>query len=171
MNAAARWIFAAVACLVLPGAACSEPTPAERGAEVTVGLELVAVDGSSRRSFAASAPIHFRLTLHNPTASKVVLAFSSGRTRDAVVLAADGSERWRWSDGRMFTQALSELSLAAGSELAFQLVCDPSQHGADILPPGHYRAAGIIPAFGGELHSAPIEFEIRSAPELELKFD
>ena len=160
MSAAARRMFAVLACLVLPAAACSEPTTAEGDEGVAVELELVAGDGSARRTFAAAAPIHFRLTLRNPTASEVRLAFSSGRTRDAVVLAADGSERWRWSDGRMFTQALSELLLEPGVELTFELVCHPAQHGADALPPGRYRAVGVIPAIGAELRSAPIEFEI-----------
>ena len=43
-----------------------------------------------------------------PAASGVELDFPDGQTHDFVVLDAAGSEVWRWSDGRMFTQAHAE---------------------------------------------------------------
>jgi hypothetical protein len=167
VKAAVRRTLAALALLALAGSACHDPTtpaePAERSGqtrEATVELALIGSDGSERRRFVSAAPIRLRLTLRNPTEREVELTFTSGRTHDAVILGPDGSERWRWSEGRMFTQALSERPLAPGSETIVELLCDPSQHGAAALPPGRYRAAGVIPAFGEELRSPPIEFEI-----------
>ncbi len=167
MSAAVQRTVAILALLVLPGSDCSETTTtaqrterAAQAGEITVQLELIGADGGERRSFAPAAPIRLRLTLRNPTERQVTLSFSSGRTHDAVVLGADGSELWRWSDGRMFPQALSELQLAPGSESSFELICDPSERGEAPLPPGRYRATGVIPAFAEELRSLVIEFDV-----------
>ncbi len=168
MNAAAHRTLATLALLVLTGSSCSEPTAtaqpvegAKQADEVTVELELLGKGGGEQRSFASGTPIRLRLTLRNPTEREVKLVFSSGRTHDAVVLGANGSEVWRWSNGRFFTQSLSKLQLAPGSESSFELVCDLSQGGEVPLPPGRYRAAGVIPAFAEELRSLMIEFEIQ----------
>ena len=160
MIVSARWVLVTIACLVLPGSACSESTAPGGDAGPEVVLVLSAPDGTARNTFEVGAPIHLRLTLRNPTTTELRLAFSSGRTHDAVVSAADGSERWRWSARRAFTQALAELSLAAGAELEFELVCDPARDDGEPLPPGRYRAAAIIPAFDVSLRSAPVVFDI-----------
>ena len=136
----------------------------ERAEKVSVQLELVDADGKAQRAFESKAPIRLRVTLRNPSELPVDLSFSSGRTHDAVVLGPDGSELWRWSKGRMFMQALGGMQLAPDSESSFELVCDPSAQGAPPLPPGRYRATGLIPAFGGELQSLAVEFEVGSSP-------
>jgi Intracellular proteinase inhibitor len=38
-----------------------------------------------------------------------------------LVLVQDGFERWRWSDGQMFLQMLSERGLAPGETWSFEL--------------------------------------------------
>jgi hypothetical protein len=131
-----------------------------RADEVRVELELIDHEGSEQHSFPSKTPIRLRVTLRNPSEQAVKLAFSSGRTHDAVVVDRDGRELWRWSNGRMFTQALSGMQLAPGSESSFELVCDPSAEGGAPLPAGRYTAAGVIPAFGGELHSQAVEFQV-----------
>jgi hypothetical protein len=161
-----RRTLAIAALLAWPAVSCGEPPGADELAsqpsepEVVLELELMGDDGAGQRLFAASAPIWIRLTLRNPTEHEVALAFSSGRTHDAIVVAADGRELWRWSDGRMFTQALSEVQLAPNSVSSFQLECDPTKLPGDALPPGRYRATGLIPALAGELRSGAIEFEV-----------
>ncbi len=180
MKTATRRMLVILALLLLPGSGCSEPMgsagsaetaddmqTAEPPGEVTVELELIDTEAGELRAFASSVPIRLRITLRNPTGHEVELGFSSGRTHDAVVLSSDGSELWRWSTGRMFSQALSELQLAAGSETSFELVCDPSAQGEAPLPAGRYRATGLIPTFGDELRSLAVEFEIEAGEEAE----
>lgn len=113
--------------------------------------------GAPRRAFAEGAPIHLRVTFENAGDAPARLPFSSGRTHDAVVLGTDGGELWRWSDGRMFTQALTELSLAPGERKAIDLLCD-LRHAS--LPPGRYTAAGVLPVLGAEIRSSAVEFTI-----------
>ena len=87
------------------------------------------------------------------------------------MLGPDGSERWRWSNGRVFSQALSELQLAPGAESSFELECNPSDVGGAALPPGRYRATGLIPTLGNELRSSTIEFEVEAEAEAEAKLE
>src|SRR5688500_15643838 len=49
-----------------------------------------------------------RFTLHvtNRGGRNLELMFPSGQTHDFVVLDAAGKQLWRWSEGRMFTQAM-----------------------------------------------------------------
>jgi len=50
--------------------------------------------------------VRLTLNVRNNTSRMVELRFPSGKTHDFVVLDESGKEVWRWSDGRMFTQAL-----------------------------------------------------------------
>jgi hypothetical protein len=182
MRRATRRALSILVLLAQPGVACSEPTsrspeaaspaagresaarqsrdPAEPARPVTVELELIGTHGAGQRTFAGRAPIRLRLTLRNPSEHEVALSFTSGRTHDAVVVDRAGREVWRWSEGRQFTQVLSEIQLRPGAASHFELVCDPSETGGEPLPPGHYEARGVIPAHGDALHTRAIGFEI-----------
>ncbi|HEY0969477.1 MAG TPA: BsuPI-related putative proteinase inhibitor [Gemmatimonadales bacterium] len=58
--------------------------------------------------------VEFALRVTNATDRRFELTFPSGQTHDVVVLDAAGREVWRWSEGRMFTQAVQTKLL--GSE-------------------------------------------------------
>ncbi len=57
--------------------------------------------------------IEFALRVTNATDKRFELTFPSGQTHDVVVLDAAGREVWRWSEGRMFTQAVQTKLLGA----------------------------------------------------------
>ncbi len=61
----------------------------------------------------------FRVT--NNAKKKLELVFPSGHTHDLIVLDAAGEEIWRWSVGRMFTQALQNRFLDAHDTLAYEV--------------------------------------------------
>ncbi len=61
--------------------------------------------------------VEFNLDVRNNTARMVELQFASGQTHEFVVQDASGKEVWRWSEGRMFTQAMQN-KLVKGKELA-----------------------------------------------------
>lgn len=56
----------------------------------------------------------------NTTSQQVELDFRSGQTYDFVVVDSVGKELWRWSEGRMFTQALQNKLLRPRETLTFE---------------------------------------------------
>ena len=67
----------------------------------------------------------FRVT--NNAKKKLELVFPSGQTHEVVVFDAVGEEVWRWSDGRMFTQALQNRIIAAGDTLTLEMIWTPKE--------------------------------------------
>lgn len=65
------------------------------------------------------APQRLVLRVTNATRRVVELRFPDGQTHDFVVL--DSAERpvWRWSDGRMFTQAMRTQAVSGGTTVEF----------------------------------------------------
>lgn len=57
----------------------------------------------------------FTFEVENSGSETVELTFRSGKRVDVAVSDADtGEEVWRWSAGRMFTQAITSVELAPG---------------------------------------------------------
>ena len=50
--------------------------------------------------------VRFAFHITNNANKRLELTFPSGQTHDIVVIDGGGREVWRWSEGRMFTQAL-----------------------------------------------------------------
>ncbi|MBX3132172.1 MAG: hypothetical protein KF689_02140 [Gemmatimonadaceae bacterium] len=83
--------------------------------------------------------VQFSFDVTNASARKLELLFNDGRTHDIVVLDTLGREVWRWSEGRMFTQAVQMRVLRASDTLRFaESWRDPQ--------PGHYVAVATMPA-------------------------
>lgn len=77
----------------------------------------------------------FTFSITNNAKKKLELVFPSGQTHDLVVLDAAGEEIWRWSNGRMFTQALQNRVLAGGDTLAYEMIWSPPAAAADSNAP------------------------------------
>lgn len=75
-------------------------TPSHNNARKVTGVV------STVRVDAAAGDVRFSLAVQNGTKKQVELAFPSGLTHDFVVLDEAGREVWRWSESRMFTQAM-----------------------------------------------------------------
>jgi hypothetical protein len=80
----------------------------------------------------AAGPVTWRLTVTNEGDGDVTLQFASGQQGD-VVLRRDGVEVYRWSEGRMFAQAITCIGLAPGESHTVEL----ADHPVDV-PPGTY---------------------------------
>ena len=80
----------------------------------------------SVQATSANDSIEFVLQVTNTTDEPVPVSFSSGQTYDFVVYDASGAEVWRWSDERMFTQALREESVAPGETLTYSAIWVPA---------------------------------------------
>lgn len=73
----------------------------------------------------------FRIT--NSANKKVEIVFPSGHTHDVVIVDAAGEEIWRWSTGRMFTQALQNRVLSAGDTLTYEMIWTPTANAGTAL--------------------------------------
>jgi Intracellular proteinase inhibitor len=84
-------------------------------------------------------PVRWTFTVANHGSGTRTLTFRSGQQGD-VVLEAGGSERYRWSSGRLFAAVISERELPAGGEWAFSL--------EDVLAvePGTYSLLATVTA-------------------------
>jgi hypothetical protein len=83
--------------------------------------------------------VQFSFRVVNEGTTAVTLTFSSGKRADIAVRNGSGEEVWRWSDGRMFTQAITRATLEPGEQI------EQSYTWAD-PPPGTYVATGILEA-------------------------
>jgi len=64
--------------------------------------------------------VSFALHLANNTKKMLELRFPNGQTHDFIVLDTTGKEVWRWSTGRMFTQAIRTKLLKGREETVFE---------------------------------------------------
>jgi len=84
--------------------------------------------------------VTFRLAVTNAGSTPVELTFRDGRRADVVVYdATTDDECWRWSDGKLFTQAIERVTLAPSDRFEREYVwSDPS--------PGEYVAVAGLTA-------------------------
>ena len=87
-------------------------TPAKAVANNSALVTIVDVDVSN--------DVRFAFHVRNNTKKKIELLFPNGQTHDIAVLDSTGREVWRWSNGRMFTQALQTKLLANGETLSYE---------------------------------------------------
>lgn len=85
------------------------------------------------------AGVRFELTVENAGDDAERLSFRSGQRAEFVVTPADDDETelWRWSRGRMFTQALAEEEIGPGERHSYEGEWDDPD-------PGEYVAVGRI---------------------------
>ena len=104
-------------------------------------------------------PVRMTLTLGNPLSEPVSFHRPSAKPYDFVVRAADGTEVWRWSRGRVFAQVVSSVRLEPGAQMQFEEVWDqnPNAPGASAPVPARYEVAGSA---GPEIESYPVTIEI-----------
>lgn len=88
----------------------------------------------------ARGPVRWTLVVNNGTAGAKTLVFSSGQDGD-VVLRQGGQERYRWSTGRAFTQAIRRVSVPAQGSTTFVL----EEERLDVAP-GEYEAVASLAA-------------------------
>lgn len=84
--------------------------------------------------------ISFALNVVNNTKKNVELNFPTGQTHDFVVIDSAGREMWRWSEGRMFTQALRNKLLGKGEALEITETMKRDKP----LPAGRYTARALL---------------------------
>ena len=108
-----------------------------------------------------------RFTLRwTPEGGPRTLLFPSGKRMDVVVETADGERCWRWSEGRMFTMALSAVTLAAGETFEHSVEWDGRCADGEPAPPGEYVATAEVDL--ARLDDEPLEEPITVSETFEL---
>lgn len=88
---------------------------------------------------AEAASIHFALQVVNSGKKTIELTFPSGQTHDFAIVDSLGREVWRWSTGRLFTQALQNRMLSRGDAMSMT-----ESWNAPSLRPGRYIAIATL---------------------------
>jgi hypothetical protein len=84
--------------------------------------------------------IRFFLRVTNHAEKRVELTFPSGQTHDIVVLDTIGREVWRWSDGRIFTQALQNRVLGSSETVSYAGAWAPERRGGTYVAVASLRS-------------------------------
>lgn len=124
-------------------AADSVPASSPTAAEAPLRLILE----TDREVYARGDPVTLTLTLTNRGDEPVILEFADAQRYDLRILSAAGDTLWRWSEDVAFAQVLGEERLAPGESREWR-----ERHDGR-LPPGEYRARGIVPATGRPLEA------------------
>lgn len=81
----------------------------------------------------AQGRVRFAIEVTNDSPKRVELTFPDGRTHDFAVLDSTGRELWRWSAGRLFTQAMQNRLLDAHNSTTYDERWSPPGPGRYIL--------------------------------------
>ena len=109
---------AAIAFACGPRAVSS--TPADAPPAATQPRESDAPPLASSLDISVRDGVKLAFHATNRGGRRVELVFPSGQTHDFAILDSSGSEVWRWSNGRLFTQALQNRVLAPGETLTYE---------------------------------------------------
>ena len=85
----------------------------------------------------ARGVVRFAIEVANDSRKRVELNFPDGRTHDFVVLNEAGREVWRWSAGRLFTQAMQNRLLDVNDSVVYDERWSPPS-------PGHYTLVASL---------------------------
>jgi hypothetical protein len=77
---------------------------------------------------AVGSPVKLALQVTNLANHTVEVNFPSGQTHEFVIVDSANAEVWRWSAGRMFTQALQNREVDANETLSFREQWDARGH-------------------------------------------
>ncbi|KAB1188753.1 MULTISPECIES: BsuPI-related putative proteinase inhibitor [Haloferax] len=83
--------------------------------------------------------VSLTLTVENQGQASLDLSFANGQRAEFVAVDDDGSEVWRWSDGRAFSMALGSETLAPGESVAYEAEWSSP-------PTGEYEVTGSLAA-------------------------
>lgn len=115
--AAAALVFACGPRTPNPVASARPSAGAERGVTSHVMVDT------------ASGTVRFAIEVTNDTRKRVELSFHDGQTHDFVVLDARGRTVWKWSEGRLFTQAMQNRLLDAHDSAVYAEKWQPAAPG------------------------------------------
>jgi hypothetical protein len=122
-------------------AATSDSRPSGR---LLVGLGAEGLDARGGRiTVPAGRAVTFGVVAENRGRQSARLVFPTGQSFDLVV-SRDGREVWRWSAGRVFTQAVREEEVRPGERRAERITWPGTDQQGQAVEPGTYEARGLV---------------------------
>jgi hypothetical protein len=115
-------------------------------------MPIVATLSTDKTTYKTSEPITFTITARNASNTVQNLSFSSGQSYDIMVRPqgqSDADPLWQWSRGRMFTQAMREISLNAGEQRTWTTTWLQTGNAGGFVPRGEYTVSARLAANGG----------------------
>jgi hypothetical protein len=125
-----------------------EPNTPSPGSGLLLGLT------SDRKTYAVGAPVLLTMSISNPARPTITLQFSSGQHYDFEVRRGR-QVVWRWSAGRMFTQAVTNLTIGPGERRVYSETWNQRDNNGQPVPPGTYGAIGILTTMARPQPQAP----------------
>jgi hypothetical protein len=101
--------------------------------------------GTPTATFDRGEPIELLLSVRNRLDTPATVEFPTGRQSDFVVVSrTSGNVTWKWSDGKSFTLALTEIEFAANETKTFSVIWDQTDSSGQPVPSGDYEARGVL---------------------------
>ena len=116
------------------GAAATPPAAAP-------AIQVYAQTGS--RTYMHGNPVELILKIENTDTRPQTLRFSSAQQFDFVVSTMN-RPIWRWSDGRVFAQSLTDLTLAPGESRRFSVQWSQQDRAGGAILPGIYEVTALV---------------------------
>jgi hypothetical protein len=115
---------------------------------------------ADRKTYAVGAPVRLTMSISNPARPTITLQFSSGQHYDFEVRR--GRETvWRWSAGRMFTQALTTLTVGPGERRVYSETWNQRDNNGQPVPAGTYTAIATLTTMArSQPQTPPVTFVI-----------
>jgi hypothetical protein len=95
-----------------------------------------------RDTFSSGENIPIELFLKNEGVEAVKLFYRTAQKFEVVVQSRRGSEIWRWSADKFFTQMLEEVILQPGEEMSFSVSWNQVDNQGERISSGRYRIIG-----------------------------
>jgi hypothetical protein len=125
------------------------------------GLRLLL--SADRGTYPVGTPVRLTFAIANSGPAPVTLQFATSQKYDFEVRRG-GQTVWRWSADRMFTQALTSLTLAPGARQTFAQTWKQQDDRGQPVTAGEYEAIATLTTMGRpQPQSAPIQIRITSA--------
>jgi hypothetical protein len=120
---------------------------------------LVVTVVADKATYNRGEPVQFVLSVMNTEPGPDTIPMPTGQTYDFIVRTLDGSEVWRWSRDRLFTQAAREVAFAPGETKRFSETWDQRTNTGQQVGPGSYVVIGVY-ASSPEVRSSLVGFSI-----------
>lgn len=99
---------------------------------------------ADRAEYDAGESAVLTLMVANTGSTPITLQFTSGYQFDFV--AAQAKDVWRYSSGRIYTQALTSITVAPGASVTRSGTWDFTDDAGTPVPSGAYDLRGVVPA-------------------------
>lgn len=142
-----KYSLLALSCLLIGASVNAAATP-----PLFLGVK------TDKQVYKPQEPIAMALTVLNPSGPPRRVQLASSQQFD-FLLCQEEQVIWRWSEDKLFAQALTSLTLEPDRPVTFLVKFDQKLASGDYLQPGRYQVVGVL-ASKEKPSSQPVDIEI-----------